>query len=83
MCVLGGDWRWPGEDKGKGKVKQGTPINQVNGTAEPETYPSESVKEVVKRCLALEPAERPNVDELIDIIEQCIKDLPEESTEDS
>lgn len=83
MCVLGGDWRWPGDDKGKGKAKQGTPISQANGTAQPEAYPSESVKEVVKRCLALEPAERPDVDELIEIIRQCIKDLPEDSEVDT
>jgi serine/threonine kinase 16 len=82
MCVLGGDWKWPGEDKGKGKARQGTPISQVNGVAEPETYPSESVREVVKRCLALEPSERPDVDELMEILEQCIKDLPEDSTDD-
>ena len=76
ICVLGGDWRWPGEDS-KGK-KPAQP--QANGNAaaqKAELYPSEGVREVVKRCLAVEPSERPDVDELIGLIEDCLGNLPE------
>lgn len=82
MCVLGGDWRWPGEDKGKGKAKQ--PNGQANGAAaEPELWPSEPVREVVKRCLALEPADRPDVDELMRLIKSCMGELPEDTDVES
>ena len=79
ICVLGGDWRWPGEgNPAKGKGKAG---GQANGNAagggEP-LWPSESVREVVRRCLLVEPAERPDVDDLIAILEDCIEGLPDD-----
>lgn len=78
ICVLGGDWRWPGEGsanaKGKGKAKAGE-----NGQATKEAlWPSETVREVVSKCLAVEPSERPDVDELIGLIERCIQGLPDD-----
>ena len=79
ICVLGGDWRWPGEGnaaKGKGKVPG------ANGQAKEAIWPSEGVREVVTRCLAVEPAERPDVDELIGLIEECMKGLPEDDAVD-
>ena len=75
ICVLGGDWRWPGEgsaNKGKGKAN-----GQANGSAEP-LWPSQSVRDVVSKCLQVEPEARPDVDELIGMIEDCIKGLPEQ-----
>jgi len=80
MCVLGGDWRWPGEGTAsKGKAKQGSTGTEANGSAAvAELWPSESVREVVSRCLQVEPIERPDVDELIRLIEACIRDLPED-----
>ena len=77
MCVLGGDWKFPGETKGKGKAKQ--PNGQANGAAEPELWPSEPVREVVRRCLAVEPADRPDVDELSRMIKECMQELPEDA----
>ena len=75
ICVLGGDWRFPDEGpKGKGK-------QQANGdaaTTTPEGRISESVREVVRRCLQVESAERPDVDELIHIIEECVDGLPDD-----
>lgn len=92
ICVLGGDWRWPGEqgkseNKGKAPSRQNTASSQsgstANGSAEQskkteKSWPSEPVREVVRRCLQVEPNERPNVDELITSIEECLRDLPED-----
>lgn len=79
ICVLGGDWRWPGEGnamKGKGKAAG------ANGQAKEALWPSEGVREVVRRCLAVEPAERPDVDDLMALIEDCVKGLPEDDAVD-
>lgn len=78
MCVLGGDWRFPDEKnststgKGKGKAPS-------NGDASnPEEVISEPVKEVVRRCLQVEPSERPDIDELIEIIKVTVQQLPDD-----
>lgn len=76
ICVLGGDWRWPGEGSAnaKGKAKAAE-----NGQATKEAlWPSETVREIVSKCLAVEPSERPDVDELIGLIERCIEGLPDD-----
>jgi len=76
ICVMSGDWRFPGEGaestgaKGKGKG--------VDGEAKKADGISEPVKEIVRRCLTLEPSERPDVDELIRLIEEVIVALPED-----
>lgn len=80
ICVLGGDWRFPDEGRdNKGKARQGQPIQQ-NGQADKPTDAgiSESVREVVRKCLQVEPAERPDVDELIEMIEKAVEELPED-----
>lgn len=83
ICVLGGDWRFPdeglhqqqnGKNKGKDKAKaaegdQGGGSGGGGGISEP-------VREVVRKCLKVEPAERPDVDELIAIIETVVAQLP-------
>jgi serine/threonine kinase 16 len=82
LCVLGGDWRFPDEgsagtgagQQGKKKVVEG----EANGKAEDAI--SESIKDVVRTCLRVEPGERPNVEELIDIVEQVIEGLPEDGS---
>lgn len=76
ICVLGGDWRFPDEGmkkdpKGKQKV--------ANGAAEAQTGEesiSAGVKNVVRRCLKVEPAERPDIDELIVMVEELLERLP-------
>jgi serine/threonine kinase 16 len=79
ICVLGGDWRWPGDGNvAKGKAKASGPAGQ----AKEVLWPSEAVREVVARCLAVEPAERPDVDELMALIENCVKGLPEDEAVD-
>lgn len=73
MCVLGGDWRFPDEGQqqknGKNKVKA-----SEEGVSEP-------VKDIVRKCLKVEPAERPDVDELITLFEDVIAQLPAEGAE--
>lgn len=71
MCVLGGDWRFPDEAPQRGKQK---------APAEEEISPA--VKEVVRRCLQVEASDRPDVDELIKIVEDAIQTLPEDGSDD-
>ncbi|CAG8007207.1 unnamed protein product [Penicillium olsonii] len=76
MCVLGGDWRFPDEKSGasKGKAKSG------EGEASKNDDPaiSEAVKDVVRKCLTVEPSERPDIDELIDLMKGVIAQMPED-----
>ncbi|GFF41278.1 serine/threonine protein kinase, putative [Aspergillus lentulus] len=76
MCVLGGDWRFPDEKPGatKGKGRAGAEDAGKDNTA----TISEPVKEVVRKCLQVEPADRPDIDELIQIIKDVIKDLSDD-----
>lgn len=80
ICVLGGDWRFPDEGAkrdGKGKGKS-------NGAAEGpvEGGISDGVKDVVRRCLKVEPAERPDIDELIGMVEQLLGQMPADDERD-
>ncbi|PLB44767.1 putative serine/threonine protein kinase [Aspergillus steynii IBT 23096] len=72
MCVLGGDWRFPDEkpSTGKGKGKAGEEAPKDGATSI-----SPTVKEVVRKCLQVEPAERPDIDELIQILKDVITEL--------
>lgn len=74
MCVLGGDWRFPDEglNRHKGKARAG------EAAAPQEEVISQPIKEIVRRCLAVEPAERPDVDELIAMVERAIQELPDD-----
>jgi serine/threonine kinase 16 len=79
LCVLGGDWRFP--DEGAAEAKRGK--QRVSDVDEASKKPredviSEPVKEVVRRCLAVEPAERPDIDQLIGMVESVIAALPDE-----
>lgn len=84
MCVLGGDWRFPDEKSSttKGKAKAGS--HPQDGSApsgngvEGGAGISEPVKEVVRRCLRVEPAERPDIDELIQTLMDVIQSLPDD-----
>ncbi|MBE3043413.1 hypothetical protein IMZ48_12750 [Candidatus Bathyarchaeota archaeon] len=80
LCVMGGDWRFPDEGpaSGGGKPRRaGTGIGGAGAPREPEVHISEAVRGVVRKCLAVEPAERPDIDELIGIVEGVIQELPE------
>lgn len=75
MCVLGGDWRFP--DEGPQRQKKGK--NTVGANATPESgVISDPIKEVVRKCLMVEPSERPDIDELITMVEQVIDELPDD-----
>ena len=76
ICVLGGDWRFPDERQQNGKGKTGGPPTPSDGGI------SENVKEVVKKCLRVEAAERPDIDELITIVEDVVAELPEDDGEE-
>lgn len=84
LCVLGGDWRFPDEGRPKqqlGMQRQGTGLNEQNGGArEEQDGISDEVKDIVRRCLKVEPAERPDIDELIGLVEDVIAKLPEDSS---
>ncbi|KAH7123766.1 serine/threonine protein kinase-like protein [Dendryphion nanum] len=71
ICVLGGDWRFPDEGPQRGKQKQ--PAEEVV---------SDAVKDVVRKCLKVEPNERPDVDELIYLVEQVLEGLPDDGSDE-
>ena len=76
ICVLSGDWRFPDE------------AQQRNGKSKANAAPKDgegitgSVKEVVRRCLRVEAAERPDIDELIELVENVVAELPEDEGEE-
>ena len=72
LCVLGGDWRFPDEGAG-GKKK----VTNQQGQTEDESI-SEGIRDVVRRCLKVEPAERLDVDALIGIVERLVEELPDD-----
>ncbi|KAF2719944.1 Pkinase-domain-containing protein [Polychaeton citri CBS 116435] len=77
LCVLGGDWRFP--DEGPAEAKRGKQRVQDEQSTRPrEDVISDPVKEVVRKCLRVEPAERPDVDQLIEMVEAVIAELPED-----
>jgi serine/threonine kinase 16 len=76
ICVLGGDWRFP--DEGPQEIKRGKQrvVDEEQQNQKKDDTISEPVKEVVRRCLRVEPAERPDIDELITLIEEVIGQMP-------
>jgi serine/threonine kinase 16 len=82
LCVLGGDWRFP--DEGPAGVKRSNSMRNPQGSAAnapaaPSASISEPIRQVVRKCLAVEPAERPDIDELIMMVEDVIDELPEDA----
>jgi serine/threonine kinase 16 len=77
MCVLGGDWRFPDEKSTatKGKGKAGNTESEDTSSAGSAAI-SAPVKELVRKCLQVEPAERPDIAELIQLIKDVIQELP-------
>lgn len=88
LCVLGGDWRFPDEGPNGAAAPARPPRRSATGAstsaAEPSPAPevriSDAVRDVVTRCLAVEPVERPDIDELIAIVEAVIEGLPEDES---
>ena len=78
LCVMGGDWRFPDEGPGGGGRPRRTGTGAGSAERPPEIKISEGVRNVVRKCLAVEPSERPDIDELIGIVEAVIEELPED-----
>lgn len=82
LCVLGGDWRFP--DEGPAGVKRTNSMRQPRGqaaapAAAPTVEISEPIRDVVRRCLKVEAAERPDISELINIVQGVIEQLPDDA----
>ena len=78
MCVLGGDWRFPDETsavKGKGKAGGSQEEQQPTRKNDATSSISAPVKDVVRKCLQVEPADRPDIDELIEILKNVVSSL--------
>ncbi|KXX75903.1 Serine/threonine-protein kinase ppk13 [Madurella mycetomatis] len=74
ICVLSGDWRFPDEGPGaKQKAKATAGADDVAAISEP-------IREVVRACLKVEPSERPDIDELIGMVERVVEELPEDDS---
>ncbi|KAH8890956.1 kinase-like protein [Thozetella sp. PMI_491] len=80
ICVLSGDWRFPDEGPGgKKKDKGKTTAAPAEGAAAAEdTDISEPIREVVRKCLMVEPNERPDINQLIEMVEKVVDELPED-----
>lgn len=79
LCVLGGDWRFP--DEGPAEAKRGKQrMVDADEAAKnkKDDMISEPVRDIVRRCLAVEPAERPDIDELIGMVEAVVAGLPDD-----
>lgn len=75
ICVLGGDWRFPDEGMQKRDGKAKKKVREEGAISEP-------VREVVRMCLRVEAAERPDVDQLIEEVERVVADLPDDDDGD-
>lgn len=94
ICILGGDWRFPDEGQlqqqqqqqknGKNKAVAAVvaAAGTTGGTSADKEKISPAVKEVVRRCLKVEPADRPGIDELIQFVEVVVAELPPDDDED-
>lgn len=83
ICVLSGDWRFPDEGPGgkpKAKGKAPAAAGSNGAAANDDEAISEPIREVVRRCLKVEPSERPDIDELIEMVEAVVEELPEDGS---
>jgi serine/threonine kinase 16 len=78
LCVLGGDWRFPDEGPAEAKRGKQRVVDAEEANQKKEDVISDPVKEVVRTCLAVEPADRPDIDQLIEMVEGVISQLPDD-----
>lgn len=77
LCVLGGDWRFP--DEGPAEARRGKQrVSDADAPRKKEGVVSEPVKEIVRVCLKVEPTERPDINQLIAMVEDVVARLPDE-----
>jgi serine/threonine kinase 16 len=94
ICILSGDWRFPDEGPGgkkkkaKGKAPAAAAASAAAGGSNgasaaagaDDVEISESIREVVRKCLSVEPSERPDIDELIEMVKHVLEELPEDGS---
>lgn len=78
LCVLGGDWCFPDEGAQEAKRGKQRVVDAEQENKKRDDGISESVRAVVRRCLYLEPSERPDIDQLIGMVEDVVEQLPED-----
>jgi serine/threonine kinase 16 len=78
LCVLGGDWRFPDEHNAQANKSRGKQKMPTNADASQHVAVTDMVKDVVRKCLKVEPSERPDVQELLTIVDHVIAALPED-----
>lgn len=82
MCILGGDWRFGDETPGGAKRTNSIQVAKAkaaaggSSAANEEFTISEPIKEIVRSCLKVEANERPDVDQLITMVENVMEQLP-------
>ncbi|OAA43054.1 Protein kinase-like domain protein [Cordyceps fumosorosea ARSEF 2679] len=91
LCIMGGDWRFPDQyPNGAKRVNSiqvakakaaagGTAAAGGGGAGEGssgEAAISEPIREIVRQCLKVEPAERPDIHQLITMVENVLQNLP-------
>lgn len=78
LCVLGGDWRFPDEGPAEAKRGKQRMVDAEQAGQKREDIISAPIKEVVRACLQVEPAERPGIDQLIGMVEGLVEGLPDD-----
>lgn len=78
LCVLGGDWRFPDEGPAEAKRGKQRVVDADAAAQKKDDVISEPVKDVVRRCLIVEPTERPDIDQLIGLVEEVVTHLPDD-----
>ncbi|RKF65186.1 Serine/threonine-protein kinase ppk13 [Golovinomyces cichoracearum] len=73
ICILSGDWRFP--DEGAGGKKTQTKAPEI-----PAIDTSSGIRNIVRKCLKVEPTERPDIDDLISIVEDIISRFDEDGS---
>ena len=88
LCIMGGDWRFP--DESPGGAKRVNSISQAKARAAgteaaassaegAPTSISEPIRNIVRQCLKVEPVERPDISQLISMVDKVIDDLADDS----
>ncbi|KAI9845841.1 MAG: hypothetical protein M1837_004522 [Sclerophora amabilis] len=91
LCVLGGDWRFP--DEGAPKAKKQQKNNAATAAAAAANGHaaagggggadiSEGVRDVVRKCLRVEASERPDIDDLIAMVQDWVKHSGDDDDDD-
>jgi len=78
LCVLGGDWRFPDEGPAEAKRGKQRVVDAEQSGQRKDDVISAPIKEIVRACLQVEPTERPDIDQLIGMVEGLVERLPDD-----